>query len=78
MKHRKSFFDDRILYDPKKNELWIGRPDSKWGGEPWDWWIIRPGKIIKDRKGTCFGIPKHLIEIAREPEQTICAGPREW
>lgn len=74
MKERKRFFDDRIWFDPKKNKIWIGRPDVKSGGEPWQWWITTRGEHIS---GKYFGPPKHFIEIARAPEFTICGGPCE-
>ena len=68
MKTRKKFFDDRVLYDPKTNKIWIGRPDTKTNNEPWDF-FFRSGDV-------CFwstkGPPKRWVEISREPEFSIC------
>lgn len=69
MRQRKSFFDDRVFYDPKQNTIWIGRPDTKWSKEPWDWFLWSPGKRIPYKN---FGPPKHFVEIGREPAMTIC------
>jgi len=68
-------FDDFIWYEPKKNKIWIGRRDTKWSNEPWSWWIIsNNGGYLR---GKVFGPPNDFVEIAREPEMTICGGPRE-
>lgn len=66
MKRRKSYFDDRILFDPKKNEIWVGGPDVKYGKEPWTWFLYNGTKVKRPK-----GIPKNLIEIDRVPEKTI-------
>ena len=76
MKQRKRFFDDRIWYDPIEDRIWIGRPDSRMAPDPWDWWITsNDGRFMGPER--CFGPPEHFIEIAREPEMSICGGPRE-
>lgn len=71
-----SMFDDFVWYDPKKDRIWIGRRDTKTSPHPWEWWIISSGKggWLGNR---IYGPPKHFVEIAREPEMTICGGPRE-
>ena len=75
MKERKRFFDDRIWYDKKEDRIWIGRPDIRITPKPWEWWIIsNDGKYLGTK---CYGPPKHFVEIAREPEMTICGGPRK-
>jgi len=74
MKKRKRFFDDRIWYDPIKDKIWIGRPDCRMSPDPWDFWITTKGDHMT---GKVHGPPKHFIEIAREPEMTICGGPRK-
>lgn len=73
---RKKFFDDRVLFDPKTNEIWIGRPDTKCSDEPWQWFLItkRRGRCVCERS---IGLPARFVELAREPEFSICGGPRE-
>lgn len=68
---RKKFFDDRIFYDPKRNELWVARPDTKWCdcGE-WQWFLFNGKKVLRPHGKIEF--PNGLIEVAREPEFSIC------
>lgn len=63
----KKFFDDYIFYDPKKDEIWIGRPDTKVNNEPWEFFLLSGDKVTRTK-----GKPKHLIEIDRVPEFSIC------
>lgn len=63
---RKSFYDDRVLYCPQDDRIWIGGPDYRVKGEKWTWFLLS-GNIVYRPKGK----PSWLVEIAREPEQSL-------
>lgn len=60
---RKKFFDDRIFYDRRQNLIFVGRPDSKTQGEPWQWIMVSKDRFFRPHK-----IPDNFVEIGREPE----------
>jgi hypothetical protein len=64
---RKKFFDDRIFYCPATNLIWIGRPDTKTQGQPWQWFIRNENIVMRP-----FKVPTGFIEIDRVPEYSIC------
>lgn len=69
---RKHYFDDRIFYDVRFDRIWIGRPDHKIQGKPWQWWIVSKNDSGFNDLICEYSIPKHFVEIAREPEMSIC------
>lgn len=71
---RKSKFDDFIFYDPKKDELLIGRRDVKWGGsKDWDWFLLDENNKPKCVKGNDVEkeINNKLILVARDKEMSL-------
>lgn len=63
----KKFFDDRIFLCKKTNQLWIGRPDYKYQGQPWTWFLFNGKTVLRSTK-----IPNFLIEVIRVPEYSVC------
>lgn len=66
-KERKSFFDDRVYYSPKKDQIYMGRPDTRAGNGPWEFWITDLKECFRP-----LGPPKDMIELGREYEMTLC------
>lgn len=62
-----SFFDDRVFYDPAADEILVGRPDIKVGGQPWTWFVRGKKRVLRP-----IGAPKDLVLLSREPEMTVC------
>ena len=63
-----SFYDDRIIYDAKNDCIWVGGPDCRSKGEPWQWFLFN-GDICWRPKG--FKPSKSLIVLDRQPEKTL-------
>lgn len=68
MSERRTKWDDRVYFDPKRNRMvWI-KADCIWAGVQ-EWWHY-DGEKCWWAKGK-FQVPKHYVEIDRLPERTL-------